>query len=67
MNNTIDELWDGVHGHPLFSEEIADKIKKEIKVGVAFGSNRFTLTRNLLTQTLTLLNMIQNLEDKDTA
>ena len=65
MNKTIDELWDGVYSHPLFNEDIARKIRTEVKVGVNLGSDRFTLTRTLLTRTLEFLDMMLRLEDAE--
>ena len=65
MNKVINELWDEVYSHPLFSEEIARKIKKEVNVGVTFGTDRSTLTRNLLVRTRDFLHMMQRIESRD--
>lgn len=65
MNKVINELWDEVYSHPLFSEEIARKIKKEVSVGVGFGADRSTLTRNLLIRTRDFLDMMQRIESRD--
>ncbi len=65
MNKVINELWDEVYSHPLFSEEIARKIKKEVNVGVTFGTDRSTLTRNLLVRTRDFLDMMQRIESRD--
>jgi len=65
MNKVINELWDEVYSHPLFSEDIARKIKKEVNVGVTFGTDKLTLTRNLLIRTKDFLDMMQRIESKD--
>jgi len=65
MNKVINELWDEVYSHPLFSEDIARKIKKEVKVGMTFGTDRSTLTRNLLIRTRDFLDMMQRIESRD--
>ena len=65
MNKVINELWDEVYSHPLFSEEIARKIKKEVNVSVTFGTDRSTLTRNLLVRTRDFLDMMQRIESRD--
>tara|TARA_Y100000114_G_scaffold99733_1_gene92852 strand:- start:190 stop:387 length:198 start_codon:yes stop_codon:yes gene_type:complete len=65
MNKLINRLWDELYSHPLFSEEIARKIKKEVNVGVTFGTDRSTLTRNLLIRTRDFLDMMQRIESRD--
>ena len=65
MNKVINELSDEVYSHPLFSEEIARKIKKEVNVGVTFGTDRSTLPRNLLVRTRDFLDMMQRIESRD--
>jgi len=65
MNKVINELWDELYSHPLFSEKVARKIKKEVTVGVALGTDRSTLTRNLLIRTRDFLDMMQRIESKD--
>ena len=65
MNKVINDLWYQVYDHPLFTENIARKIKLEVTVGVIEGSNRFTLTRTLLTRTLEFLNMMQRIEERN--
>lgn len=65
MNKVINDLWDQVYDHPLFTDDIALKIRSEVKAGVGLGSDRFTLTRTLLTRTLEFLNMIQRIEERN--
>tara|TARA_R100000149_G_C5781544_1_gene77240 strand:- start:246 stop:443 length:198 start_codon:yes stop_codon:yes gene_type:complete len=65
MNKVINELWDEVYSHPLFSEEVAHKIRTEVKAGVGFGADRFTLTRSLLVRTRDFLDMMQRIESRD--
>ena len=62
MNKVINELWDELYNHPLFSEDIARKIKTEVRVGVTFGMDKSTLTRNLLIRTRDFLDMMQRIE-----
>ena len=65
MNKLINELWDELYSHPLFSEEVAHKIRTEVKAGVGFGADRFTLTRSLLVRTRDFLDMMQRIESRD--
>ena len=65
MNKVINELWAEVYSHPLFSEEVAHKIRTEVKAGVGFGADRFTLTRSLLVRTRDFLDMMQRIESRD--
>lgn len=65
MNKVINELWDEVYSHPLFSEEVAHKIRTEVKAGVGFGMDKSTLTRNLLIRTRDFLDMMQRIESRD--
>ncbi len=65
MNKLLNQLWDELYSHQLFSEDIARKIKKEVNVGVTFGTDRSTLPRNLLIRTRDFLDMMTRLENRE--
>jgi len=65
MNTVIQDLWHKVHAHPHCTSDLVASIQKEIKVGVAFGADKFTLTRNMLTRTLDLLDMTLRIEERN--
>ena len=65
MNKLINELWDELYSHPLFSEDVAHKIRTEVKAGVGFGADRFTLTRSLLIRTRDFLDMMTRIENRE--
>lgn len=58
MNQVLIDLWSKLYNHPLSSTDIIDVVDKDIKVSVAYGADRFTYTRNKLTSTLALLDMV---------
>ena len=65
MNTVIQDLWRKLYNHPHCSDEVVNAVLKEIKVGVAFGADKFTLTRNMLTRTLDLLDMTLRIEERN--